>query len=189
MRHNNKLKKLGRNSSHRKALISNMMKSLIRHEKVITTTAKAKALRPFIEKLITKAKNDTMHNRRTVYSKLQHNGATIKLFDDIAKRYVNRPGGYTRILKLNNRKGDNAPLSLIEFVEEEMTSSKKNVKKSEKKASKQEVTATAIDTPIEDSTEENNTPSETVSANDDSKAEDVVNENSSTLDKEEDPKK
>lgn len=115
MRHLKKTKKLGRTASHRKAMLANMAASLIKHERIQTTDVKAKALRPFIERLITLGKRGDLHARRLVISRLRDREATQKLFSDIAERMKERPGGYTRIVKLTRRKGDNAPLSLIEF--------------------------------------------------------------------------
>ncbi|HOJ50012.1 MAG TPA: 50S ribosomal protein L17 [Spirochaetota bacterium] len=120
MRHLNKLKKLGRPREDRKALIRNLAKSLIKHEKIITSDAKAKVLRSFIERLITKAKVDNISNRRLVFSRLGSKEAVKKVFEDLALRYKNRNGGYVRIYKLYNRRGDSALMSMIEFVEEKL---------------------------------------------------------------------
>jgi large subunit ribosomal protein L17 len=117
MRHLKKTKKLGRTASHRKAMLANMASSLIKHERIQTTDAKAKALRPFIERLITLGKRGDLHARRLANSRLRDREATQKLFNEIAGRMEERPGGYTRIIKLSRRKGDNAPLSLIELVD------------------------------------------------------------------------
>lgn len=136
MRHQNKLKKLKRTAEHRKVLIQNLMNSLLKHEKIITTTAKAKALRPFIEKLITKAKKGDLHQKRLAYSKLGDRKMVTKLFDDVAQRYLTRNGGYTRIYKLYNRPGDASEMALIELVEEKLEESQPAEKKSEKKEKK-----------------------------------------------------
>ena len=122
MRHGKKVPKLGRTASHRKALLRNMATSLILKEKITTTIDKAKALRPFIEKIISRAKTDTLHNKREVHKKLTERRAVIKLFSDIAPRYGKRPGGYTRIFKLGTRPGDAAEMAIIELVEEEFVS-------------------------------------------------------------------
>jgi len=122
MRHLNKGKKLGRVREERKALIRNLAKAFIKHEKLITTDVKAKVLRSFIERLITKAKNDNISNRRLAFSRLGSKEAVKKLFENIALRYKNRNGGYTRIYKLYNRKGDDALMSMIELVEEKLES-------------------------------------------------------------------
>lgn len=117
MRHGKKFNHLGRKKGHRKAMLSNMAVSLITHKKINTTVAKAKALRQFIEPLVTKAKSDNMHSRRTVFSYLQSKDATRELFGDIASKVANREGGYTRILKTGTRLGDGAEMCFIEFVD------------------------------------------------------------------------
>jgi large subunit ribosomal protein L17 len=117
MRHGKKVNHLGRTDSHRKAMLANMATSLILHKRITTTLAKAKALRGYAEPLLTKAKNDTTHSRRTVFSYLQDKDAVSILFRDIAAKIANRPGGYTRIIKLENRLGDNAEMAIIELVD------------------------------------------------------------------------
>ena len=117
MRHQKKFNHLGRKSAHRKAMLSNMAASLIIHKRIHTTVAKAKALRVFVEPLITKSKEDTTHSRRTVFSYLQSKEAVTELFREISKKIMDRPGGYTRILKTGNRFGDNAEMCLIELVD------------------------------------------------------------------------
>jgi len=117
MRHGKKINHLGRTNSHRKAMMSNMASSLIEHKRIVTTLAKAKALRTYVEPLITKSKNDTTHSRRTVFSYLQNKDVVTELFRDVAAKVANRPGGYTRIIKLQNRLGDNAEMALIELVD------------------------------------------------------------------------
>ncbi len=117
MRHGKKLNHLGRTASHRKAMMSNMATSLILHKRITTTLAKAKALRGFVEPILTKAKNDTTHSRRTVFSYLQDKDAVSILFREVAEKIANRPGGYTRIIKMENRLGDNAEMALIELVD------------------------------------------------------------------------
>ncbi|MBN1927357.1 MAG: 50S ribosomal protein L17, partial [Prolixibacteraceae bacterium] len=117
MRHNKKFNHLGRKSAHRKAMLSNMAGSLILHKRISTTLAKAKALRVYVEPLITKSKNDTTHNRRVVFSYLQNKDAVSELFREISPKVADRPGGYTRILKTGNRLGDNAEMCIIELVD------------------------------------------------------------------------
>ena len=117
MRHQKKFNHLGRKSAHRKAMLSNMAASLIIHKRIHTTVAKAKALRTYVEPLITKSKEDTTHSRRTVFSYLQNKEAVTELFREISKKIMDRPGGYTRILKTGNRFGDNAEMCLIELVD------------------------------------------------------------------------
>ena len=116
MRHRKKGRKLQRTASHRRAMLRNMATSLFRHERIETTTAKAKELRPYAERLITLARRGDLHARRLVARKIQDREVLGKLFDEISPRYAERPGGYTRILKLGNRKGDSAEISLIELV-------------------------------------------------------------------------
>lgn len=117
MRHGKKFNHLGRTSTHRKALLSNMATSLIKHKRINTTLAKAKALRKYVEPLLNKAKSDTTHSRRTVFSYLQDKEAITILFNDIADKIANRPGGYTRILKTGFRYGDNAEMCMMELVD------------------------------------------------------------------------
>src|ERR1700709_648264 len=117
MRHGKKINHLGRTDSHRKAMLSNMATSLILHKRITTTLAKAKALRVYVEPILTKGKDDTTHSRRTVFSYLQDKDATTILFREIAEKIANRPGGYTRIVKLENRLGDNAEMAIIELVD------------------------------------------------------------------------
>ncbi len=117
MRHNKKGNHLGRTSSHRKSMLANMATSLIMHKRISTTLAKAKALRVYVEPLITKSKNDTTHSRRTVFAYLKNKYAVSELFRDVASKVADRPGGYTRILKTGNRLGDNAEMCIIELVD------------------------------------------------------------------------
>ncbi len=117
MRHGKKINPLSRTSSHRRAMLANMASSLILNKRITTTTAKAKALRTYIEPLITKAKNDNTHSRRTVFSYLKDKEAVSELFRDVAEKVGERPGGYTRILKTGNRLGDNAEMCFIELVD------------------------------------------------------------------------
>ena len=117
MRHNKKFNHLGRTKSHREALLSNMTISLIMHKRIVTTVAKAKALRVYAEPIINRAKDDTTNSRRIVFSYLQDKEAVKELFGDIATKIANRPGGYTRVLKLGNRLGDNAATAMIELVD------------------------------------------------------------------------
>ncbi|MCH5334497.1 MAG: 50S ribosomal protein L17 [Alistipes sp.] len=117
MRHNKNFNHLGRQAGHRKALMSNMASSLVLHKRIETTVAKAKALRQFIEPLVTKSKEDTTHSRRVVFSYLKQKEAVTELFRTIAPKIANRPGGYTRILKTGFRLGDAADMCIIEFVD------------------------------------------------------------------------
>ena len=117
MKHNIKNKKLNKTSSHRKAMFMNMSNALIKHEQITTTLAKAKELRRFVEKIVTLGKKGDLTSRRKTISTLQDNKMTKKVFDVLADRYKNRSGGYTRIIKLGNRFGDNAPTAVIELVD------------------------------------------------------------------------
>ncbi|HSH66025.1 MAG TPA: 50S ribosomal protein L17 [Bacteroidia bacterium] len=117
MRHGDKINNLGRKSAHRKAMLANMASSLILHKRISTTVAKAKALRTYVEPLLTKSKEDTTHSRRTVFAYLKSKEAVHTLFKDVASKIADRPGGYTRILKTGTRLGDNADTCLIELVD------------------------------------------------------------------------
>jgi len=117
MRHGKKVNHLGRTASHRKAMLANMASSLILHKRIQTTLAKAKALRMYVEPILTKAKDDTTHSRRTAFSYLQDKETVTILFREVAEKIANRPGGYTRIVKLENRLGDNAEMAIIELVD------------------------------------------------------------------------
>ncbi len=117
MRHNKKFNHLGRKSAHRKSMLSNMAISLIKYKRIATTLAKAKALRVYVEPLITKAKDDSTNSRRVVFSYLQNKEAITELFQNISQKIANRPGGYTRILRTGFRQGDNAEMCIIELVD------------------------------------------------------------------------
>ena len=139
MRHGKKFNHLSRKSAHRKAMLANMACSLIEYKRIKTTLAKAKALRVYVEPLITKSKNDTTHSRRTVFSYLKQKEAITELFGDVANKVADRTGGYTRILKLSNRLGDNAQMAFIELVDynEDYTTDKpkrKKARRTKKKA-------------------------------------------------------
>ncbi|MEE1542135.1 MAG: 50S ribosomal protein L17 [Paludibacteraceae bacterium] len=117
MRHNKKFNHLGRKAEHRKALLSNMACSLIQHKRINTTTAKAKELRKYVEPLLTRAKDDSTHSRRVVFSYLQNKEAVKELFGEISQKIADRPGGYTRIIKTGVRLGDSAEMCFIELVD------------------------------------------------------------------------
>ncbi len=137
MRHNKAINHLGRKSGHRKALLSNMATSLILHKRITTTVAKAKALRSYVEPLVTKSKDDTTHNRRVVFSYLKNKEAVTELFRTIAPKIAERPGGYTRILHVGFRQGDAAEMALIEFVdfnEAALASTEKAAKKTTRRS-------------------------------------------------------
>ena len=149
MRHGDKINNLGRTAAHRKSMLANMACSLIQHKRINTTLAKAKALKVFVEPLITKSKEDTTHNRRIVFSRLHNKYAVTELFKNISVKVANRPGGYTRIIKLGNRLGDNAEMAMIEFVDYNTTynvaktAKKKTTRRGRKKATAEETPATA----------------------------------------------
>lgn len=117
MRHNKKVNHLGRTKAHREAMLANMASSLIKHKRIFTTTAKAKSLRKYIEPLITKSKDSSVHSQRIVFSSLQDKYAVKELFTEISSKVMDRPGGYTRIIKTGLREGDNAAMCFIELVD------------------------------------------------------------------------
>jgi large subunit ribosomal protein L17 len=150
MRHNKKFNHLGRKSAHRKALLANMASSLILHKRITTTVAKAKALKMYVEPLITKSKQDTTHSRRVVFSYIQDKEAVSELFREVSPKIMDRPGGYTRILKTGNRLGDNAEMCIIELVDynENMLETKETKKSSSRRrrgGSKSKSTAVSPD--------------------------------------------
>ena len=145
MRHNKAINHLGRKSGHRKALLANMATSLILNKRIQTTVAKAKALKMYVEPLITKSKEDTTHSRRVVFSYLKNKEAVTELFRTVAPKIAERPGGYTRVLKTGFRQGDGADMALIELVdfnEAALASAPKAAKKSTRRSSKKAVEAT-----------------------------------------------
>ena len=132
MRHKFGYKKLNRTSEHRKALIKNMLNSLVKYEQITTTLPKAKVLKPQADKLITLGKKDSLQNIRKIISKLQDEGSASKVRKTLSKRYENRKGGYTRIIKAGFRYGDNAPMAVVEFVDRDVEAKKVDKKKTEK---------------------------------------------------------
>lgn len=158
MRHGKKFNHLGRKTAHRKAMLANMACSLIEHKRINTTVAKAKAVKQFVEPLITKSKEDTTHNRRLVFSKLRSKEAVTELFRDVSSKVADRPGGYTRIIKLGNRLGDNADMALIELVDfNEIYSpneSKKKTTRRSRRGGKSNAAAAPVDTAKENTNEE-----------------------------------
>ena len=159
MRHNKKFNHLGRTASHRAAMLSNMAVSLIMHKRITTTVAKAKALKKYVEPLVTRSKEDTTNARRVVFSYLQDKQAISELFGTISVKVADRPGGYTRIIKTGNRASDNAPMCFIELVDfdENMAKTAKKAKRtrrSGKKAEASQATETpAVEAPAEDTAE------------------------------------
>ena len=150
MRHNKKFNHLGRKTAHRDAMLSNMAVSLIQHKKITTTLAKAKALRKFVEPIITKAKEDTTNSRRMVFSQLQNKEAVSLLFGEIAQRIGDRPGGYTRILKTGFRLGDAAQMCFIELVDynENLLKDAAKKKTRTRRSSKKTVAAEVVEAPV-----------------------------------------
>ena len=154
MRHGDKINNLGRTASHRKALMSNMACSLIEHKRIFTTLAKAKALRTYVEPIITRSKDDSTHSRRTVFSYLKSKEIVALLFKEVSSKVAERNGGYTRIIKTGNRQGDAAEMALIELVDfNELYSSGKGSAKPEKAKTTRRSRAKKITDKIEDATE------------------------------------
>ena len=155
MRHGDKINNLGRKKAHREALLSNLTCQLIQHKRIVTTLAKAKALRVYAEPLITKAKENTTHQRRVVFSYLQDKEAITELFSTISEKIAGRPGGYTRIIKLGARTGDNAEMALIELVDfnDIYGKGKGEVKEATKKTRRSRSTKKTADTAEEATTE------------------------------------
>ena len=151
MRHGKKVMHLGRKTAHRKSMLANMACSLIEHKRINTTVTKAKALKQFIEPIITKSKSDTTHNRRLAFSSLRDKVAVSELFREVAAKVGDRPGGYTRIIKLGNRLGDNADMALIELVDfnDLYKTEEKTKKKSRRRGGKPKSTAEATNAPAE----------------------------------------
>ena len=148
MRHNKKFNHLGRTASHRNAMLSNMACSLIKHKRITTTVAKAKALKKFVEPLITKSKEDTTNSRRVVFSNLQDKFAVTELFKEISVKVADRPGGYTRIIKTGHRLGDNAEMCFIELVDYNENMAKTAAKKATRtRRSKKSAAPAAVEAP------------------------------------------
>jgi large subunit ribosomal protein L17 len=196
MRHRKNFNHLGRKTAHRKAMLSNMATSLILHKRIKTTLAKAKALRMYVEPLVTKSKSDTTHQRRMIFSYLQSKEAVSELFGVISEKVADRPGGYTRIIKLGTRLGDNAEMCMIELVDfnEHMLSQKEDNQKAEKttrrsrrggkkKETAEPVAEVATEAPVVEETTAD--VEETVEAVEETKAEDLAEEKSSDEETEE----
>lgn len=159
MRHGKKFNHLGRKSAHRKAMLANMAVSLIMHKRIRTTTAKAKALRMYVEPLITKSKEDTTHSRRVVFSYLQDKDAVSELFREVAQKIANRPGGYTRILKTGTRLGDAAEMCVIELVDYNENLLKDTTDKKKTRRSRRGGSSAKKQTqPVAEATQEENAP-------------------------------
>ena len=155
MRHGKKVNHLSRQTGHRKAMLANMACSLIEHKRINTTVAKAKALKQFVEPLVTKSKEDTTHNRRIVFSYLRNKYAVTELFREVAAKVGDRPGGYTRIIKLGNRLGDNADMAMIELVDFNTlyNATKKEAKKTTRRGRTRKVDAPVAEAPATESNE------------------------------------
>ena len=159
MRHNKKFNHLGRTASHRAAMLSNMAVSLIMHKRITTTVAKAKALKKYVEPLVTRSKEDTTNARRVVFSYLQDKQAITELFGTISVKVADRPGGYTRIIKTGNRASDNAPMCFIELVDfdENMAKTAKKAKRTRRSGKKTEASQAtetpAVEAPAEETAE------------------------------------
>ena len=154
MRHGDKINNLGRTASHRKALMNNMACSLLEHKRIFTTLAKAKALRTYVEPIITKSKDDTTHSRRVVFASLRDKEIVSMLFKDIATKVAERNGGYTRIIKTGNRQGDAAEMALIELVDfNEIYSNGKAAKTEKAKTTRRSRAKKTTDTKAADTTE------------------------------------
>ena len=149
MRHGKKINHLGRKTAHRKSMLANMACSLIEHKRINTTTAKAKALKQFVEPLITKSKNDTTQNRRIVFSRLRQKEAVAELFREVSAKIADRPGGYTRVIRLGNRLGDNADMAMIELVDYNETYNAGKKKKSSTRRRKKSTAPKVDDVQIE----------------------------------------
>jgi len=169
MRHGKKFNHLGRKTAHRKAMLANMACSLIEHKRINTTVAKAKALRQYVEPLITKSKDDTTHNRRIVFSNLRNKYAVSELFRDVAVKVGDRPGGYVRIIKLGNRQGDNADMAMIELVDYNELYHPKEKKK--KKSTRRRGGGSKTTAPVEAGEEATSKPEESKSEKPDPKEE------------------
>lgn len=154
MRHGKKFNHLSRKTAHRKAMLANMACSLIEHKRINTTVAKAKALRQYVEPLITKSKNDSTHNRRIVFSNLRSKEAVSELFRDVAVKVGDRPGGYIRIIKLGNRQGDNADMAMVELVDYNEIYNPKGTKKKKSTRRRGGKKAVAADEPTTKTVEE-----------------------------------
>ncbi|MBN2523202.1 MAG: 50S ribosomal protein L17 [Bacteroidales bacterium] len=185
MRHRKSFNHLSRTTSHRKAMLANMAASLILHKRIKTTTAKAKALRVFVEPLITKSKDDSTHSRRVVFSYLQDKEAVSELFREVSPKIIDRPGGYTRILKLGNRIGDNADMCIIELVdyndnllaakEEVQTKSGRRRRRGGKKKTEGEQVPEAV-TQVNENAVDEETEQDTAPSAEDTEKEEIVAE-------------
>ncbi len=157
MRHGKKINHLGRKAAHRKAMLSNMACSLIEHKRINTTVAKAKALRVYIEPLLTKSKTDSTHSRRIVFSELQNKNAVTELFREVAPKIADRPGGYTRIIRTGYRLGDNAEMCMIELVDFNELYTNDKAKKTTRRSRRGGVKTAAPEAAVEETVTEETT--------------------------------
>ncbi len=171
MRHNKKFNHLSRTASHRKAMLANMAISLIMHKRITTTLAKAKALKKYVEPLITRSKDDTTNSRRVVFSYLQNKYALKELFGEVAAKVADRPGGYTRIVKLGFRQGDAAPICFIELVDFDENMAKTGTKKKTTRRSRRSAAKTEENAAVEAASAEEATTEATPVADEAPKAE------------------
>lgn len=168
MKHGKKVNHLGRKVAHRKSMLANMASSLIEHKRISTTVAKAKALKQFVEPLITKSKNDTTHNRRLAFSALRNKYAVAELFRAVAQKVGDRPGGYTRVIKMGNRLGDNASMAMIELVDfnevynNEKATTKKSTRRSRSRKKEAGDETPAVDVQVAQDQSVNSTNEESI---------------------------
>ena len=194
MKHGKKGNHLGRKVAHRKSMLANMACSLIEHKRINTTVAKAKALKQFVEPLITKSKTDTTHNRRLAFSALRNKYAVSELFRDVAQKVGDRPGGYTRVIKMGNRLGDNADMAMIELVDfntvynADKAEAKKTTRRSRsrKKSDSAATPETQAETPAAEVAETAAAPAPEAPQPEEKKSEEQTDDKSSKTDKEKD---
>ena len=187
MRHGDKIKNLGRTASHRRALMSNLACQLIQHKRITTTLTKAKSLRVYVEPIITRSKNDSMHNRRVVFSYLQDKEAIKELFGVIGDKVANRPGGYTRIIKLQPRFGDAAEMAMIELVDfneiygkDTKDAGAKKTRRSRRGGGAKKAETAAVETPAAEATAAEAQSAEANEAAADTAAADIAAEDTTT---------
>jgi large subunit ribosomal protein L17 len=194
MKHGKKGNHLGRKVAHRKSMLANMACSLIEHKRINTTVAKAKALKQFVEPLITKSKTDTTHNRRLAFSALRNKYAVSELFRDVAQKVGDRPGGYTRVIKMGNRLGDNADMAMIELVDfntvynADKAEAKKTTRRSRsrKKSDSAATPEAQAETPAAEVAETAAAPAPEASQSEEKKSEEQTDDKSSKTDKKKD---
>ena len=179
MRHGKKFMHLGRKSAHRKSMLANMSCSLVEHKRIKTTLTKAKALKKFFEPLLTKSKNDSTHNRRIVFKYLRNKFAVSELFREISKKIADRPGGYTRVIRLGNRLGDNAEMAMIELVDynEIYSAGDKGKKKTRRRRGKKNKESALNETLVSEEKQAEETPAEETPASEETPAENKESNN------------